>query len=210
MYQETKQDRDRSQKKRVSEYWERKANKSKPLKFGVGLNDASYKIQIDGVNCPYYSRWSNMLERCYSEKAKKYNLSYLNCYVCSDWLIFSNFRKWMIMQNWEGMELDKDLLIQGNKEYSPETCLFVPKIINNILARNRRVKGKYLLGAYYNKRNKRFSATCSIGDKANHIGCFKTELEAHEAYKEFKYNYIAAMAETQPEPIKSALLRWEL
>ena len=210
MFHETKKDRDRAQQKRTTQYWESKQNKAKPLKFGVGLNDADYKIQIDGVTCPYYSRWSNMLERCYSEKAKEYNLSYDDCYVCDSWLYFSYFKSWMISQDWKHKELDKDILIQGNKVYSPETCCFVPKIINNILARNRRVKTKSLVGVGFDKRSKRFNATCSINDKANHIGCFKTEREAHEAYKEFKYNYIAAMAETQPEPIKSALLKWEL
>jgi len=174
------------------------------------MNDAPYKISSKGDKCPYYSRWANMLERCYSKKAKKYNLSYLGCYVCNDWLLFSNFKKWMIMQNWQGMELDKDLLIQGNKEYAPETCMFVPRVINNMLVRNKRVKSKYLLGVSYNKRSGRFAATCSTEGKLNHLGCFAAELEAHEAHKEFKYKHIATMAETQPEPIKSALLRWEL
>ncbi|MBL4664296.1 MAG: hypothetical protein JKY22_12265 [Flavobacteriaceae bacterium] len=182
----------------------------KNLKFGVGINDAEYKIQINGVNCPYYSRWSSMLERCYSEKAKEYNLSYKDCYVCDDWLHFSNFRKWMMAQDWKGKELDKDILVQGNKVYSPDNCVFIPKIINNILVRNRRTKSQFLVGVGFNKRSKRFNATCSINNKANHIGCFKTELEAHEAYKGFKYNYIAAMAEKQPEPVRSSLLRWVL
>lgn len=184
-------------------------NSRSPI-FGVGMNDAPYKISFNGVKCPYYIKWCSMLDRCYSKNSKKYNLSYLDCYVCSAWLTFSRFKLWMIKQDWQGMELDKDLLVQNNKVYSPETCLFLPKLVNNILARNRRVKNKRLLGANYNKINKRFYATCSINAKHNYIGCFVTELEAHEAYKEFKYKYIREMAERQPEPIKSALLRWKL
>lgn len=40
-------------------------------------------------------------------------------------------------ENWkphmEGWHLDKDILLKGNKVYSPETCAFVPAKINSLL-----------------------------------------------------------------------------
>ena len=99
------------------------------LIFGIGVNDAEYITSprfgdIRGV-CPYYSRWRSMLARCYSKKRQETSVAYKGCTVCKEWFVFSNFRCWMMAQDWEGRELDKDIKFDGNKVYSPETCLFV-------------------------------------------------------------------------------------
>ena len=56
--------------------------------------------------------------------------------ICDEWMTFENFYNWVINQiGWEVYSLDKDLL-QGNKEnkvYSPETCVFVPQLINTAI-----------------------------------------------------------------------------
>ena len=69
------------------------------LVFGVGINDADYviKVKVDGgyQDCPYYLKWKEMLRRCYSNRVASYHPTYKDCYVCEDWLIFSNFKKWM-------------------------------------------------------------------------------------------------------------------
>lgn len=180
---------------------------SRSLVHGVGVNDADYKISFKGAICPFYNRWAGMLERCYS---KKQHLCYSDCYVCDDWLLFSNFKKWMSSQDWKGKALDKDLLVQDNKVYSPETCVFIPASINNLLLRKKGPKRKCLTGVSYHLNSKRFTAKCSIYSKQLHIGYFKTEIEAHEAYKEVKYAHIRHVAEDLREPVKSALLRWEI
>ena len=38
------------------------------------------------------------------------------------------------------MELDKDLLVEGNKIYSPSTCCFIPKEINTVINYKRHDK----------------------------------------------------------------------
>lgn len=43
---------------------------------------------------------------------------------------FSNFAEWFDKHHVEGWELDKDILVSGNRTYSPETCCFVPHEIN--------------------------------------------------------------------------------
>ncbi len=87
--------------------------------FGKGINDTE--------NAKDYQTWHSMLRRCYSPVFKKDKPTYEGCEVCEEWLHFSVFRKWYAANNKANWELDKDLLIPGNKTYSPETCIFVPR-----------------------------------------------------------------------------------
>lgn len=74
--------------------------------------------------------WLRMIRRCY-DKQSHYS-TYSNCKVCEDWLIFTNFASWYKEHHREGWQLDKDILANGKKIYSPETCCFVPIEINSI------------------------------------------------------------------------------
>ena len=106
---------------------------------GVGINDADYKLSTTRnyitVVCDYYKRWVGMINRCYGSRESGNLNSYDECEVCDEWLRFSAFKSWMRSQNWNGLELDKDLKSYGNKIYSPETCMFVPPKINKMLIR---------------------------------------------------------------------------
>jgi hypothetical protein len=109
----------------------------KPV-HGVGINDADYEIHptINGKKamCKYYRSWHSMLERCYSKKVQARQPAYKGCTVCDEWLTFSNFKSWMIKQEWQGKALDKDIRVKGNKVYSPETCMFVTAKENTVEA----------------------------------------------------------------------------
>lgn len=94
-----------------------------------GIGHFGYGKYIKGEKS--YSRWSNMLKRCYSKEFHKENKSYIGCYVCDEWLNYQNFAKWFYDNYVEEYHLDKDLKIYGNKLYSPDTCIFVPRSINN-------------------------------------------------------------------------------
>jgi len=103
------------------------------LVYGVGTNDADYQVATTGAigskretiwRCPYYQRWTNMLYRVYGSGRP----AYADVSVCKDWLVFSNFRSWMETQDWQGKELDKDIL--GSSVYGPDACLFVHKVVN--------------------------------------------------------------------------------
>lgn len=126
--------------------------KTKPAKlnYGVGINDTGLKTEqiVDGVvvRCPFYIRWRSMLERGYSENTKNKHPSYQDVVVVEEWHKLSNFKTWMQEQIWEGLELDKDVLVQGNKVYGPETCCFVPARINAAIALGRSGKTKYPFG----------------------------------------------------------------
>ena len=181
------------------------------LVFGVATNDANYIVSpiINGkkVHCPFYAVWKSMLKRCYSLNLKQSQPSYIGCTVDKEWLIFSNFKLWMLTQDWNGKSLDKDILIQKNKIYSRSSCIFVSQAINNLLIDRVAYRGKYPLGVYENKSN-RYVSRCKVFGKDKYIGCYDSPEEAHEAYKKFKYKHIAEIANQQSEPLRTALLNY--
>ena len=181
------------------------------LVYGVGINDAGYVIEtkVNGKKqyCPIYQTWRHMLARCYSPKVQLKCPTYIGCSVSKEWLTFSNFRKWMVTQNSQGMQLDKDILINGNKVYSQNTCCFVSHHVNHLLNERLAARGKYLIGVYWNKSNNAFASQVSIFGRAKHLGSFKTQIDAHIAWRKAKAAYIieAALTQTQ-ENVREALL----
>jgi hypothetical protein len=195
----------------MKEFIEVPANKKsflqRRLLYGVGLNNASYYVTHISGRCPYYRAWESMLMRCYSLAFQKSNPSYIGCYVEESWLIFSTFKAWMIEQDWEGKQLDKDILSRGNKVYSKDTCIFLSSQVNNLLTNNKARRGVYALGVNWDANLKHFKASCSIEGKLKHLGLFKTEVEASECYKTFKKGVIIAAANKQTNlRLKEALL----
>jgi len=125
-----------------------------------------------------------MIKRCYTRKPAKSEYSYLDSTVCDDWLIFSNFQKWMDLQNWEGKHLDKDLIDHGNKVYSPEKCLFIPPDINCTIASLSYIydNNSYSGVDYATRRGMYFSRVSDHKGKNRHLGFFESK---EEAYKEW-------------------------
>lgn len=172
------------------------------LVAGVGVNDANYKVfpLVNGIKtvCPYYQVWKHMLWRCYSEKALGVHPTYKDCFVCDEWLVFSNFKKWMVQQNWEGKEIDKDLLVPGNKVYSPDTCIFITKELNNLLRQS--------VGVSFHKPSGKYNAYCKIQGKQKNKLCETVE-DARMWYIETKRGELLRIANLQSNPvIKEALL----
>lgn len=153
------------------------------LVFGVGVYDGIG----DTVTNPYYCTWKRMLQRCYSEKFHLKNPTYIGHSVCKDWLRYSLFEAWMVTQNWEGLELDKDLRVMGNTEYSPEACIFVPSRINSLLQDCGSRRGDLPLGVHLHKvpgtiLRKPYRARTSSLTGMRHLGYFTTPEQAHEAW----------------------------
>ena len=116
----------------------------------------------------------------------------------------------MVKQDWKGNALDKDILIQGNKEYSSDTCLFVTSAINNLLTDHKSKRGQHPQGVDFNKNLKKYRARVNVDGKQNHLGYFYTAKEAFEVYKVFKKKVIDSIALQQKEPLKSALLNYKI
>lgn len=167
-------------------------DRRRTLVLGFGINDSTHPIIQDGKRNLAYKTWTSMIRRCYSEKYHKAKPTYRGCEVCEEWKYFSNFEKWFEQYYREGCALDKDIIVQGNKIYSPETCCFVPPYINGLLATNTKQRGNYKLGVHF--KDNRFIVQCGVNKNPLHIGCFTNEDEAHEAYKKIKYAEIKRVA----------------
>lgn len=198
--------------------------KAKKLVHGVGINDADYSITIkeeipskDGKrrrktiwSCPFYERWKNMLTRCYSTNYHKARPSYQECTVCEEWLTFSKFKEWMEAQDWVGKVLDKDLKVLGNKQYNPDTCLFISKEINNFITEANAIRGDFPIGVTYCKQTNKYTASCGnpLSKKREHLGRFASPEEAHLAWKHRK-SAIAATLTNDEELLKYLLRRYK-
>lgn len=196
------------------------------LLCGVGINDADYATQrnahtyVDdkGVThsvpkwtCPFYSRWHKMINRCYSEKprTREANKAYDGVTLCDEWLRFTNFKAWMEKQDWEGKSIDKDILIKGNKVYSPKACVFVSPRLNNFLLEANAARGKYLLGVYFATDRQKFRSCTKWNDTTINLGTFVCEKEAHLAYakKKLEFAYKIIEEEKPEQRVADAIIK---
>lgn len=164
--------------------------KSKKLVRGVGINDAPYPVnlykKVDGKKvlywaCPFYLKWVAMLDRCYNEAIHKRQPNYIGCSVVPEWHYFMNFRSWMEKQDWEGKELDKDLLIPNNKVYGPTTCCFLSNSVNSFMTEGGSLRNGYKAGVSFENRCDKFRAHIRDSEKGKGSSkYFLTEEEAHQ------------------------------
>jgi len=107
-----------------------------PSVCGVGfIGDGGFKASVKRVTTTSYQCWVGMIKRCYSDLSLAKHATYEGCTVCDEWHNFQVFAKWFDDNYIVGMALDKDILVDGNKKYSPSTCLFVSQSENNVKAR---------------------------------------------------------------------------
>ena len=187
----------------------------KKLVYGVGVNDLGYRVQVwewvteNGGKrvrktvflCPYYTSWVSMLQRCYSKKFLESNPSYVDTSVCSKWLYASAFKKWMEQQDWEGKSLDKDIIVPGNKLYSPDTCAFVLQATNKFVIARDACRGEYPVGVYLVKSTGKYRARCNnpFTGEQEHLGLFSTPEDAHEAWRKRKHELAQLVAATESD-----------
>ena len=185
------------------------------LVYGVGVNDLGYMTQVmeevtkNGGKrirktvflCKYYAAWKSMLERCYSKKFLESHPTYIGTSVCSEWLYATAFKKWMEQQDWHGKCLDKDIIVPGNKLYSPETCAFVLQATNNFVIANDACRGDYPIGVSLHKLTGKYQASCKnpLTGKQEYLGCFSTPEEAHEAWRKRKHELAQLVAATESD-----------
>lgn len=132
-----------------------------------------------------YSRWSAIMQRCYFSD----NQNYANCEISEEWLTYSNFKKWFDEHYMEGWEIDKDILSNNGKIYSPDTCCFVPREINSIF----RVLNKNRTIGVYKQNGKYYTYFKESGKQI--YKSFQTKEEAFECYKQYKIKKAVFLAE---------------
>ena len=169
-----------------------------PSVHGVGILGTKYPISVNSVQTKEYRLWTHMLQRCYSTTLKKQRPTYVGCEVSDNFKSYEYFYEWCQSQvgfGNEGWQLDKDLLVKGNKVYSDDFCVFLPKEINLVLTKSNKTRGEHLIGVCWHKKDKAFVARVSRNKGCSeHLGSFKTESEAFNAYKKAKEVFVKEQA----------------
>ena len=184
-----------------------------PTVFGIGTTGLEPAKDENGNVIDSYNCWIGMLKRCYSAKYQQKYPTYVDCRVCDDWLYYPNFKNWYEANYYEinnkTSQLDKDILIKGNKIYSPDTCVFVPNFINKLFIKRQNDRGEFPIGVYYDKTSKKYRARLSVFTNGKstlkHLGYFTTPEEGFEAYKQTKEAYIKEVADEYKDKIPAKL-----
>lgn len=186
-----------------------------PTFYGVGfIGDGPYKVTEKGLRTKAYTAWGSMLLRCYDEKFHLTNPTYAICSVDPAWFNYQNFAEWFYKKYQDGYQLDKDILLKGNKVYSEKNCCLVPKFINCILSARGNDRGTLPIGIIYHKAAKKFVAQINIRGARKHLGSYNTVFEAFASYKTAKEVYIKAVAKEYKNNLEKnvyeALLKYQV
>ena len=185
-----------------------------PRYFGKGyLGEGKYKMSIDGKITDEYNIWYRMIQRCYDPKFHERESTYKDCIVEDYLLNFQHMGEW-IENNYyevpgEQMCLDKDILHKGNKVYSRDKCIFVPKKINNLFTKRDNDRGDCPIGVTP-RPSGNYQVYCNDEQgKTICLGTYKTKEEAFYVYKEYKERVIKEVIDSYkgkiPEPFYSKL-----
>lgn len=190
----------------------------KELIYGVATNDYEGYIMDDNSRpIDSYNTWFQMIRRCYNESERHLHPTYADCTVCDEWLKYSNFKEWF--DNPEngyrkGYQLDKDILLKGNKVYSPDTCCFVPNELNSITTKANTLRGDTPIGV--SKNGNKYRAAYGRLNKLIYIGLYDTPEEAFQAYKKAKEAWMKEYGEILykdgliTEKVRDALSRYKV
>jgi hypothetical protein len=164
-----------------------------------------YRKSITFCGFQFHTRsgalYENMKGRCNGNKP-----AYIDCTISEEWLdSFESFANWSRSQIGyfqkdecgNSFELDSDLLSNGNKRYSAESCTFLPAAINTAIARNGSV-------GCYQKPSGKWRAQYSKYGKVKYIGLFDTKRQAVSAYKKARKAYIKELANKYKLQISSS------
>ena len=177
------------------------------------LGEGKYKVRENGKLKREFKIWHHMLQRCYDPKYHETHPTYKGCKVEDYLLNFQNMGEWIESNYYEifgeTMCLDKDILYKGNKVYSRETCIFVPKRINSLFTKRDNARGDSPIGVYPVPSGN-YQVHCNNGyGKLDYLGTYLTKEEAFQVYKQYKEKVIKETIDSYkgkiPEPFYSRL-----
>ena len=159
--------------------------------------------KVNGNRLKEYNLWQALLSRCYCDKFHVKCPTYKDCSVSDNFKYYPYFKEWcnnqigfnVLDDKGSHFELDKDLLIKGNKVYSEDTCCFIPREINVALIYNQTKKGNHPIGVSYSKVNNKFVVYVKKGEGSReYLGYFEDASVAFLAYKASKEAYLKELA----------------
>ena len=181
-------------------------SRRKPV-YGVGINDVT---EVGFTGGRIWKVWQQMIRRTDGRDPQhKFYHYYKDCTMDESWFVLSEFKKWVeTFDDWEMKEIDKDLLIEGNMHYGPDTCLMVDPVWNTLYKSNA-VKGDLPRGVVYNSWKKRlakkpYRAQITLFEdrftgKRTHLGSFVTVEMASDCYKKARRERIRKQLELETD-----------
>lgn len=158
------------------------------------------KLLLKEINCKdldyiqyYYPVWAfnpRMQKQKYEDMLRRRKKGFGE--VCDEWMEDEqSFYRWLESESYPCIagtyELDKDILIPGNKLYSPNTCCLVPKEVNLLFEMPK----KYI----HKTRNNGVNEFYFIQPGTSSTKIYKpTEALAKQEYIRFKSNFIRKRA----------------
>lgn len=180
-------------------------NNNLPSVYGVGyMSDDCHSHDSNRKIIPSYNLWFGMMTRAYNDKYHAEKPTYKDVEVCEDWLHYKNFKNWCESQigfGEKGFNLDKDILIKGNKVYGPDVCVFVPSEINSQLTKANSKRGDYPIGVSWHREHEKYMACLRADGKTKHLGYYHSPEEAFNAYKVAKESYLKKIADKYREVV---------
>lgn len=167
------------------------------LIHGHGINDMPKISRKKLSQTKEYLLWQGLISRCYSEKFHKKRPAYKGCSASENFKSFSYFYEWCQNQigfGNDGWQLDKDLLIKGNRTYSEDACVFLPMEINCLFGGRIKSKNIYPIGVLFHKGMGKFASKIKHNNKNIYLGYFDNPVDAFNAYKEKKKEIIINVA----------------
>lgn len=182
---------------------------------GYSFSGYGYCHTIDSnLRGVIYSLWRGVIQRTLTDSHNKRSTrnSYEDATLCDEWHNFQVFCRFVNENKYyrKGFQLDKDLLIRGNKHYSPEACCFLPQVINGLIAINYETGNGLPVGV--NRKYDYYEAAISYRGKRKRIGMYATPEEASAAYVIAKEAYVKEIALEWKDKIEprafEALMNW--
>ena len=150
----------------------KKEKELKPTVYGIGYNDMPRGWTAENeLNKKIYTKWKHMLLRTTQKWQEKCPV-YKGTTVCEEWLFLSNFVEDVKeLPNYDKFSttkeiyfLDKDVLGNGRKYYSKETCCFLTHADSNRDVINRHPENIEKM----HKGNKEYTDSYAKPIKATH------------------------------------------
>lgn len=159
----------------------------------------------------WYQKWAGMLSRCYDqEDTGYYRYGAIGVTVYHDWHNFQNFAQWCDTRKdyQKGWEIDKDIIVKGNKEYHPEKCCFVPARINSLIIKSENITG------YWSDKDRRWYFSYRDKDSTKVRKGFMVQKDGQAWYAENKERVVKELAEIYKNSIDKCaydgLILWKV